>query len=269
MSGLILSLFPGIGLLDRAFEECSDFCVVRGPDVLWGGNVKNFHPPPEKFDGIIGGPPCQVFSRLQHIVRHNHKREPDKYLPAENLIPEFVRCIEEALPTWFLMENVPGVPLDCWPRPIGFHVSTFILNNRWVPDTTPQNRNRRFWFGHRSCEINLVKFLDVVVFEPLEWEYAVTAAGSGGGAPIPVRLNSGGKLKTALRQPKSRSGNRSISDYLRLQGLPEDFFGEKTPFTVAGQKRMIGNGIPLPMGKAVVMALTRALEQFPQPVVAS
>lgn len=33
---LILSLFPGIGLLDRAFEECG-FCVVRGPDILWGG----------------------------------------------------------------------------------------------------------------------------------------------------------------------------------------------------------------------------------------
>src|SRR6516164_7336123 len=28
---LVLSLFPGIGLLDMAFEE-SGFCVVRGPD---------------------------------------------------------------------------------------------------------------------------------------------------------------------------------------------------------------------------------------------
>ena len=27
---LVLSLFPGIGLLDRAFEE-HGFCVVRGP----------------------------------------------------------------------------------------------------------------------------------------------------------------------------------------------------------------------------------------------
>lgn len=33
---MILSLFPGIGLLDMAFEE-EGFCVVRGPDLLWGG----------------------------------------------------------------------------------------------------------------------------------------------------------------------------------------------------------------------------------------
>jgi len=31
VSGLVLSLFPGIGLLDRAFEE-EGFTVVRGPD---------------------------------------------------------------------------------------------------------------------------------------------------------------------------------------------------------------------------------------------
>jgi hypothetical protein len=27
---MVLSLFPGVGLLDRAFEDCG-FCVVRGP----------------------------------------------------------------------------------------------------------------------------------------------------------------------------------------------------------------------------------------------
>lgn len=44
MSSLVLSLFPGIGLLDKAFEE-TGYCVVRGPDVLWGGDIRNFHPP--------------------------------------------------------------------------------------------------------------------------------------------------------------------------------------------------------------------------------
>jgi DNA (cytosine-5)-methyltransferase 1 len=36
VSGLVLSLFPGIGLFDMAFEA-EGFCVVRGPDLLWGG----------------------------------------------------------------------------------------------------------------------------------------------------------------------------------------------------------------------------------------
>lgn len=87
---LVLSLFPGIGLLDMAFEEAG-FCVVRGPDVLWGGDVKRFHPPAGVFQGVIGGPPCQAFSRLQHLVQHNGLTK------AENLIPEFERVVSEAL----------------------------------------------------------------------------------------------------------------------------------------------------------------------------
>lgn len=103
MTGLVLSLFPGIGLLDQAFEE-EGFCVVRGPDLLWGGDIKHFHPPAKKFDGVIGGPPCQAFSRLRHIVEANG------YQVAEDLIPEYERCVSEARPTWFLMENVEDAP---------------------------------------------------------------------------------------------------------------------------------------------------------------
>jgi site-specific DNA-cytosine methylase len=66
MSELVLSLFPGIGLLDRAFEDAG-FCVVRGPDLLWGGDVGRFHPPAGRFDGVIGGPPCQMFSTMRHV----------------------------------------------------------------------------------------------------------------------------------------------------------------------------------------------------------
>jgi len=50
MTSLVLSLFPGIGLLDMAFEEAG-FCVVRGPDLLWGGDIHDFHPPAGKFEG--------------------------------------------------------------------------------------------------------------------------------------------------------------------------------------------------------------------------
>lgn len=46
MSPLILSVFPGIDLLGRAFEEeWPEACVVRGPDLLWGGDVRTFYPP--------------------------------------------------------------------------------------------------------------------------------------------------------------------------------------------------------------------------------
>src|SRR5437660_11815578 len=87
MQGLVLSLFPGIGLLDMAFE-LEGFCVVRGPDLLWGGDIRRFHPPAGKFDGVIGGPPCQPFTRLRHLIaaKGQQPRHP-------NLIPEFERVV--------------------------------------------------------------------------------------------------------------------------------------------------------------------------------
>lgn len=253
MNDFVLSLFPGIGLLDRAFEE-SGACIVRGPDVLWGGDIKGFHPPAGRFDGVIGGPPCKRFSRLAFMVELNHKRNPDKYHLAENLIPEFVRCINEARPAWFLMENVPDVPLDCWPNPLGYHVSSFVLNNRWVMDTTPQNRERRFWFGHCERLIDIVPFLEVSLFEPMDYAPAVLANGSS--KVDPVKLNSGGKPK---RLPKS-SGKKTltVSEAAALQGLPGDFLSD-APFTAVGKRTVIGNGVPLPLGRAVVKALQSAL----------
>lgn len=248
----VLSLFPGIGLLDRAFEEMN-FCVVRGPDRLWGGDIKQFHPPPGKFDGIIGGPPCQCFSRLSHMVEYNHKREPDKYHLAENLIPEFERCVNEARPTWFLMENVPAAP-D--PDVSGYSVFGFTVNNRHFGEA--QSRERKFNFGHQKQTIDLRKYLDYALFESPDFEYAVTASGSGGGASVPIRLNSGGKPKLL---PKSRGNSRSVADYLRLQGLPEDFFGDKSPFTRAGKRLMIGNGVPMATGRALASAINSALKQ--------
>jgi DNA (cytosine-5)-methyltransferase 1 len=110
MKGLVLSLFPGIGLLDMAFEEAG-FSVVRGPDLLWGGDVRNFHVPAGRFDGVIGGPPCKRFSRLAHIVQANG------YELAPDLIPEYERIVGEAAPSWFLMENVEAAPMpSAWWR---------------------------------------------------------------------------------------------------------------------------------------------------------
>lgn len=245
MSDLILSLFPGIGLLDMAFEE-TGFCVVRGPDVLWGGDIKRFHPPPGRFDGVIGGPPCQAFSQIRYITMHNG------YQLAANLIPEFERVTAEAQPYWFLMENVPGAP-DAVVS--GYEVHTFYLNNRWVDGATPQNRLRKFNFGCRHKLVNLSAYLRLALFEPIEYEYAVLAS-AGGKRTFPFRLASAGKPK---RLRKNISGSRSVADCCRLQGLPENFL-DAAPFTSAGKRQVLGNGVPLPMGRAVARAIRVFLE---------
>ena len=60
---LVLSLFPGADLLGRAFEEAG-FVVVRGPELMFGQDIRSWHSLPGKFDGVIGGPPCKMFSRV-------------------------------------------------------------------------------------------------------------------------------------------------------------------------------------------------------------
>ena len=240
MNSLVLSLFPGIGLLDMAFEE-QGLCVVRGPDVLWGGDVRRFHPPAGVFAGVIGGPPCQAFSRLQYLVQHNGLTK------AENLIPEFERVVSEAQPAWFLMENVPAAPE---PAIEGYAIYSFLLNNRWVGGE--QERKRRFSFGMRGGPaIDLRQHLEVEIFEPIEWAPAVAA--SGGVKPgIPSDRNIRAKY---LGWKTAEALQRSI----QLQGLPDDFLN-KAPFTLEGKHKVVGNGVPLPMGRAIAKAVKAALE---------
>lgn len=247
---LVLSLFPGIGLFDMAFEE-EGFCVVRGPDLLWGGQIKTFHPPAGKFDGVIGGPPCQVFSAMRHLNPNAGKKH-------GNLIPEFERCVSEAQPEWFLMENVPDAPL---PKVEGYLVRDLLLDNRWLGEE--QSRKRRFSFGTRDGRKLLV---EVALFEAPIFEYCVH--GSNNGQKVPVRLNSGGKVKKSLKPPtvsgghgavmSHERGSTSLPEMCRLQGLPVDFL-EDAPFTVHGKRKVVGNGVPLPLGVAIAKAVKGAL----------
>lgn len=244
---LVLSLFPGIGLLDMAFEE-QGFCVVRGPDVLWGGDIRRFHPPAGKFDGVIGGPPCQAFSVLARIARAKGL-EPR----FGNLIPEFERCVQEAQPTWFLMENVPQAPLPVVP---GYIVRDLVLNNRWLGEE--QMRTRRFSFGTRDGRRLSV---EVALFEAPIIEYAVMASR---GACAGLNYDNNGKPRPRQTiEKRLATAQRSWARDCELQGLPPDFLSD-APFTCEGKHRMLGNGVPLPMGRAIAKAVRAALEQEPR-----
>lgn len=237
---LVLSLFPGIGLLDKAFEEAG-FCIVRGPDLLWGGDVRRFHPPANVFVGVIGGPPCQAFSRLRHIVLRRHGAGS----LAPNLIPEFERCIAESRPNWWLMENVEDAPQ---PTVNGYLVVSAVLNNRWLGAV--QNRRRKFCFGSRE---GLDPFPHIQL-APLEaFDYEPTVCASGGGRSTPVAIGGSGKLKRRIRAGDCNS-RRLVAKSCELQGLPPDFL-DHAPFTVQGKQRVIGNGVPLPMGRAIADAI--------------
>jgi len=235
-NNLVISLFRGIGLLDKAFEKVG-YCIVAGPDLLWGGNIKTFHPPANTFGGLIGGPPCQAFSQLNALVKHNG------YQVAEDLIPEFQRCVCEAQPTWFLMENVKAAPV---PQITGYTISSVLLNNRWFGGE--QNRNRVFNFGLKgTTKLNWWKYLNIVALENPKKSTAVLA--------------SGYRTKTGRWLNKNGASRASVAEAIRLQGLPPDFF-KHSPFTVKAQQRMLGNGVPLPMGIAVANAIRNFLNEI-------
>jgi len=241
---LVLSLFPGIGLLDAAFEA-EGFTIVRGPDVLWGGDIRNFHPVPGRFDGVIGGPPCQAFSRLAAMVRHNGL-EPQ----FGNLIPEFERCVAEANPDWFLMENVPDAPLPAVP---GYATWSCVLNNRQLGQV--QSRTRRWSFGVRGSQRRPL-MIETVALEPIEFAHAA-CGGSASGAPLALdRHRKKGTLNACVGlNVKSANSFRRLCE---LQGLDSDF--DLPPFTVAAKCKAVGNGVPLPMGRAIARAVRRAIE---------
>lgn len=237
---LVLSLFPGIGLLDRAFEE-EGFCVVRGPDLLWGGDVRTFHPPVGRFDGVIGGPPCQVFSILRNL-------NPRAGMKHGNLIPEFERCVAEAKPSWFVMENVRAAPAPVVP---GYVVRSELLRDNWCGGET--SRLRRISFGGAAasarCEV-----------EPLVSVEPTSAVLAGSSVRTPVRIGGSGKTKRTWT-PRSGHIERGSAEgwrrAVRLQGLPADY--DLPGFKVGEKLRAIGNGVPLPMGRAIAKAVRRAL----------
>ena len=234
-AALVLSLFPGIGLLDLAFDK-EGFCVVRGPDPLFGGDVQDFHPPAGRFDGVIGGPPCQAFTPLSNIddsIRAGYG----------NLVPEFERCVGEAQPAWFLMENVRQAPV---PNVPGYEVHVQILNNRWLGEE--QNRVRLIAFGTRDGRRLRIQ---TEALENPVWAACVTSA-NGGERRTHFAKATGGRVQ-----------RYSVEEALRLQGLPESFFNKfkpRSPFTRQGQLKLLANGVPLPMGRAVARAVRETLE---------
>lgn len=244
---LLLSLFPGIGLLDMAFEE-EGFCVVRGPDLLWGGDIKRFHPPAGKFAGVIGGPPCQLFSQMRHI-------QPLAGQKHGNLIPEYERVVSEAQPDWFVMENVRDAPM---PHVEGYSCQRQLLKDVWVGGATMRVRAISFGMPHSEWRPLGIEQLALHTMEP------EVSALAGASNRTPVMLGGSGKVKKTYGNSGRRSvlgatsGGDSYSEKLRQQGLPADFLCD-APFTSAGKSHAVGNGVPLPMGRAIAKAVKRAM----------
>jgi DNA (cytosine-5)-methyltransferase 1 len=290
-SWLGLSLFPGVDLFGLGFlAEWPELCLVRGPDVLYGSlhDVRRFHPPAGVFRLVFGGPPCQAFSPLRHL-------NPRCGAKHGNLIPEFERIVAEAQPECWVMEQVAQAPE---PHVPGYVARHYLLNNRWFPDPrnaagvgAEQRRKRRISFGTRDGR---KLHLDVAPLEAPLLLQAVTSSaeresvrlvrdGKGGHRPkrtlrpTPSVVAGHGPVQAAPGEQRTRfvapvvpgtdsaghtnfpdSPTYSVAQMCVLQGLPADF-ADALPFTAHGKRLVIGNGVPMPLGRAVVRAVRRAM----------
>ncbi len=136
----MVSLFTGCGGLDYGFEAAgfetcvaieidSDCCStirankpwnlipndihdVSSEDILNAGKLH-----PGEVDLLVGGPPCQPFSKSAYWVNGDTKRLED---PRSNTLHAYMRCVEDILPRIFVLENVHGISYS--GKEEGFHL---------------------------------------------------------------------------------------------------------------------------------------------------
>ncbi|MCG9884004.1 MAG: DNA cytosine methyltransferase [Cyanobacteria bacterium] len=130
-------------------------------------------------DVVVGGPPCQPFS-IGGLRRGNTDER--------DMIPEFIRCLQEIQPAAFLMENVPGL-IQKKARPYfeailvrlatcGYYLSWAIVNA--ADYGIPQKRKRLIVMGYRDEQLQFpapshgpstdqphVKALDILGEQPI------------------------------------------------------------------------------------------------------
>jgi len=228
--GLVVSLPPGIDLLGLAFER-EGFCVVHGPDLLWGRDMRDFHPPPGVFAGVIGGPPCQQFSRANAINGS----------PGTDLIPEFVRVVNEARPAFVVMENVEGAR------------HSRDIPDEWFPavlrdyDCGGETYRKRYFWTWPFALLQPSRRRDGVP------SYSVLATTGRRGRGLSVATQDRVSLLP---------GNLPLAEYERLQGV-EGITGElmRCRSSKAFAIHVLGNGVPMAMGsfvaRSVALSVTR------------
>lgn len=219
MPELVLSCFPGVGLLDRAFAAAG-FVVVQAQDKITGGDIRDFAGILGRFNGIVAGPPCQGFSvanPFRNVSHHPSVRN------SREMLWHTVRIIHTCQPSWFLIENVPCVP-DV--RIAGYSIQRIPITDLECGGV--QLRSRHIQFG--SLNGDIIR---------------------------PIRVNELRRNRKKGRSTKSVTTKTDrwtdYPDICRRQGLESPI--ELPGWCRTAKFKAVGNGVPLRMGKILANAV--------------
>lgn len=179
---VVLDLFAGCGGLSLGFEAVGfrtiGYEMVETAVETYNKNLKGTchnqfltvgfeYPEAENIDIVIGGPPCQPFSRFGNQMGIEDSRDG---------FPVFIDAVRRLQPKVFLFENVANILgrhkwyLDLIVRELqklGYIVEYRILNA--VNYGVPQNRERLICIGHRaSFRFPMIENRKTPLLMPLE-----------------------------------------------------------------------------------------------------
>jgi DNA (cytosine-5)-methyltransferase 1 len=160
----VIDLFAGAGGFSLGFRQAgfeSVFAIDNDPhaartyarnfgDHVICGDIRLIEQFPEA-DVVIGGPPCQGFSRLG---KKTHGKPTTTSFEGNGLWVEYMRCVEQVQPKMFVVENVPdffkhfawdGIRREA--KRLGYQLAHGILNA--ADFGVAQRRQRAFIIGSR------------------------------------------------------------------------------------------------------------------------
>lgn len=179
-----ISLFSGIGGLDFGFEAagfetrvaleldptaCATMRLNRGWPILEGDInaissseiLKAARLKPGEADVLIGGPPCQPFSKSSYWVRGDSLRLDD---PRADTLTGYLRVLRDTRPKAFVLENVAGLAFKNKDEGLRLILESIQIINREIGTNyapqwkalncadygVPQRRERVFIVGARD-----------------------------------------------------------------------------------------------------------------------
>ena len=182
-----------------------------------------------KFDithlaGIIGGPPCQGFSRM------GHQRVDDV---RNDLFVKFFSLVKELQPKFFLAENVQGL-LDAKNKPLVEKALNLVRRGYVVLDPlvlkasehgVPTTRTRVFFFGYKK-DIGVTISADAIL-EGMQRSATITVADAFEGLPDKIREKIGKSNMNGWRKLSKTNRHRGFY-FDRLSGHVPNGVGDAT-----------------------------------------